>query len=79
MEDLVEFEKRTSDEVTTVPREAREVHEEWVSRLRHHPDSRFREYIQEGIRHGFRIGFQYGDRHCKRAKRNMQSASRTLR
>ena len=48
--------------------------EEWDRALGQHPDQRFRKYIVDGIRWGFRVGFDYS-RTCRKAKRNMASAS----
>ena len=48
--------------------------DEWDRALGQHPDQRFRKYIVDGIRWGFRVGFDYS-RTCRKAKRNMASAS----
>ena len=42
--------------------------------LSSHPDSRFTQYIVQGIKEGFRIGFNYQTHHCFPAKSNLLSA-----
>ena len=46
----------------------------WEEHLHDHPDRAYCAYLVDGIRHGFCIGFRYGERDCRSAVSNMQSA-----
>jgi len=47
---------------------------EWRRQLQQHPDTRYKDYILEGIQQGFRIGFRYRNHTCQAAGKNMRSA-----
>ena len=47
----------------------------WQSELQGHPDTRFAEFITQGIQYGFRIGFNYSLQNLKPHKKNLRSAT----
>ena len=50
----------------------------WEVELRRHPDSKYTQFLLDGIRRGFRIGFRigfdYSSHSCTSSAKNMKSA-----
>ncbi len=48
----------------------------WQNELSSHPDPEYRCFILHGVEHGFRIGFDYRVAGCRKASRNLPSATK---